>query len=223
MKCPECSTEVLSEARFCHKCAAALQPDKRFVLGVDLDGVVADFYEALRPVAAEWLGVPVDSLTKDVSYGLPEWGLKGGEYEELHRFAVTQKEIFATQHPIPGAAATLRKLGHNDSIRIRIITHRLFVKYTHETSVRQTIEWLEEYGIPYWDICFMKAKGDVGADLYIEDSPSNIVALQKLGKKVLIFTNSTNKHVDGERANSWNEAEEYVLASVAEWKEHQAK
>jgi hypothetical protein len=29
----------------------------RFVLGVDLDGVVCDFYGGLRPIAAEWLGV----------------------------------------------------------------------------------------------------------------------------------------------------------------------
>lgn len=41
--------EVLEEERYCYKCGAALQADKRFVLVVDLDGVVADFYEALRP------------------------------------------------------------------------------------------------------------------------------------------------------------------------------
>jgi hypothetical protein len=57
----------------------------KFVLGVDLDGVVADFYGALRPIAAEWLGVPVDTLTVDVTYGLPEWNIRREEYEELHR------------------------------------------------------------------------------------------------------------------------------------------
>ncbi|MGA7851735.1 MAG: hypothetical protein WCA15_00325 [Candidatus Acidiferrales bacterium] len=190
-------------------------------MGVDLDGVVADFYEALRPVAEEWLGVPHGTLTKEVSYGLKEWNITGEQYEELHRFAVTQKEIFATQPPIPGAAATLRKLGFNPSIRVRIITHRLFIKYTHEICVRQTTEWLEEQGIPYWDICFMKSKGEVGADLYIEDSPSNIDALTKLGKKVLIFTNSTNRDVRGERANDWVEVETFVLEALAEWKRSQ--
>jgi 5'(3')-deoxyribonucleotidase len=65
----------------------------------------------------------------------------------------------------------------------------------------------------------MKAKGDVGADLYIEDTPSNISALEKLGKSVLIFTNSTNKDVKGLRANSWEEAEEKILEKLAEWQE----
>ena len=30
---------------------------RQFVLGVDLDGVVADFAQGLKPIAAEWLGV----------------------------------------------------------------------------------------------------------------------------------------------------------------------
>lgn len=218
MKCPECSLDCLEDARFCHACGVPLQHPQRFVLGVDLDGVAADFYGALRPIAAEWRGVKLDELTPDVSYGLKEWKITSQEYQELHRFAVAQKEIFSTQPAIPGAAAVLRRLGYNHDIRIRIITHRLFIKYTHEISVRQTIEWLEEQGIPYWDICFMKSKGDVGADLYIEDSPGNIVALQKARKNVLIFTNSTNRKVEGERANNWDEVEEKVLDKVSAWK-----
>jgi len=57
--------------------------DAAFVLGVDLDGVCADFYRALRPIAAEWLGVPLDSLTEHVTYGLGEWELDSmGGYEQ---------------------------------------------------------------------------------------------------------------------------------------------
>jgi 5'(3')-deoxyribonucleotidase len=184
--------------------------------------VVADFYGALRPVAAEWRGVKPEDLTPDVSYGLNEWGISGDEYQELHRFAVTQREIFFKQPPIEGAPATLRRLGYHDSIRIRIITHRLFIKYTHEMSVRQTVQWLEAYGIPYWDICFMKAKGEVGANLYIEDSPNNIKALRVAGKDVLIFTNSTNKTEPGERANTWEDVEKFVLKKVEEWEKKRA-
>ena len=36
--------------------------DRRFVLGVDLDGVCADFYGGLKPVAAEWLGVDLSLI-----------------------------------------------------------------------------------------------------------------------------------------------------------------
>jgi 5'(3')-deoxyribonucleotidase len=217
LKCPSCCADCSESAQFCGDCGTRLRTTKTFVLGVDLDGVVADFYETLRPIAAEWRGLKVEDLTPEVSYGLKEWGITSIEYQELHRFAVAQREIFRTQPPIEGAAAVLRRLGYHDSIRIRIITHRLFIKYPHEISVRQTVEWLEAHGIPYWDICFMKAKGEVGADLYIEDSPNNIKALHEAGKDVLIFTNSTNKGVLGDRANTWEEVERFVLKKVDEW------
>lgn len=43
--------------------------ENRFVLGVDLDGECADFIGALRPIAAEWLGVQVNELPKNVGRG----------------------------------------------------------------------------------------------------------------------------------------------------------
>lgn len=134
-------------------------PDAKFVLGVDLDGVVADFYAGLRQVAAEWLEVPLEQLPTNVSYGLPEWKLDSapGGYDALHRFAVTQRKLFLRLNPIAGAAMSLRILSEHD-IRIRVITHRLFIKYFHQTAVRQTVEWLDKFDIPYWDLCFMKDK-----------------------------------------------------------------
>jgi 5'(3')-deoxyribonucleotidase len=193
--------------------------DPMFVLGVDLDGVVADFYTALRPIAAEWVGLPVERLSEKVSWGLRNWGIKSDEdYLDLHRFAVTQRNIFKEVKPIPGAAPVLRRLDARDDIRIRIITHRLFTKYTHQIATRQTTEWLDNYGIPYWDLCFMKEKDKVGASVYIEDSPSNIEALRHAKKKVIIFSNSTNIDVAGERANSWDEVEILVLKLLEEWK-----
>jgi deoxypyrimidine-specific 5' nucleotidase type C protein (NT5C) len=39
------------------------------VFGVDLDGVVVDFYGKLREIASEWLGVPIEELTEEVTWG----------------------------------------------------------------------------------------------------------------------------------------------------------
>src|ERR1017187_8229236 len=121
----------------------------KFVLGVDLDGVVADFYSGLREVAADWLEVPIERLTTTVTYGLPEWSLDKapGGYEALHRYAVTQRELFLNLQPIAGAAMALRRLSADHDIRIRVITHRLFIKYFHQTAIRQTVEWLDKYDV----------------------------------------------------------------------------
>jgi len=192
--------------------------DSKFILGVDLDGVVGDFYDTIRKIAAEWLDKPLESLTADVSYGLDEWGLgEFGGYDRLHRFAVTQRNIFRDMEPIKNAPAILRKLSTLD-IRIRIITHRLFLKYSHRTSVTQTVDWLDKYDIPYWDICFMKDKGAVGAHVYIDDAPENIINLRKLGCKTIVFSNSTNRDMPGPRAENWFDVEHLVMEAREEWK-----
>ncbi len=175
------------------------------IIGVDLDGVCSDFYGRMREIAAEWLECPIEQLTADVSYGLPEWGIKRKEqYESLHRFAVTQRSLFKTSPMIPGARKYLRLLS-DEGARIRIITHRLFIHYFHNAAVSQTIDWLDEHGIPYWDLCFMKAKEQVGADIYVEDAPTNIEKLRSSGLFTVCFANSTNKQVSAPRANSWEE------------------
>lgn len=188
------------------------QTDTKLVLGVDLDGVVADFYEGLRPIAAEWLGVTVESLTRDVTYGLPEWNLDAcGGYEKLHRFAVTERDLFRVLTPIHGAPATLRRLAYQHNIRIRIITHRLFIPYFHEKAIAQTVAWLDHYGVPYWDLCFMKDKAAVGADVYIEDTAKHVLALREAKHEAIVFSNATNRDVPAPRAESWSQVETLVL------------
>ena len=189
-----------------------------FILGVDLDGVVGDFYGAIRKIAAGWLDRPLESLTTEVSFGLEEWGLaEFGGYERLHRFAVTQRNLFRDMEPIKGAPAVLRKLSGR-GIRIRIITHRLFLKYSHRATITQTVDWLDSWDIPYWDICFMNDKGAVGAHVYIDDAPSNVLRLREQGCHTIVFTNSTNRDLSGPRVDTWKEAEHLIMEARDEWK-----
>jgi len=78
--------------------------------------------------------------------------------------------------------------------------------------VSQTIHWLDHHGIPYWDLCFMKAKDQVGADIYIEDSPHNIAQLREANLYTICFANSTNVDVTAPRAANWDQVSELVHA-----------
>lgn len=184
---------------------------ENFILGLDLDGVVADFYGTIRPLAAEWLGRPLEDLTDSPTYGLHEWGFNGAgaDYKDFHRWAVTERRLFSSLAPIPGAGPVLRRLS-DDKVRIRIVTNRLFVSHFHAPAVSQTVEWLDRHGIPYWDLCLMPDKVAVRADVYLEDTPQNISALQQAGTNVIIFENSTNLDVAGVRARNWKEAEDLI-------------
>jgi 5'(3')-deoxyribonucleotidase len=192
-----------------------------FVFGVDLDGVVADFIQGLKPIAAEWLGVPVASLTDDVSYGFKEWNIGNEDaYNDLHRFALKERDLFANLPLIEGAASALRRLSAR-GVRIRIITHRLYIPWFHRQAVVQTLEWLEAHGIPYWDLCFMAAKSSVDADVYVEDSPKNIGSLRAAGKQVIVFQNSTNRDIAAPRASTWQQVESWVLDHHSGWMQKQ--
>jgi beta-phosphoglucomutase-like phosphatase (HAD superfamily) len=188
-----------------------------FVFGVDLDGVVADFIQGLKPVAAEWLGVPTTSLTDNVSYGFKEWNIGTDDaYNDLHRFALKERALFANLPLIDGAAPALRRLSAR-GVRIRIITHRLYIPWFHRQAVVQTLEWLEKHGIPYWDLCFMATKSSVDADAYVEDSPKNIDALRAAGKHVIVFQNSTNRDISPPCASTWPQVESWVLERHSTW------
>jgi 5'(3')-deoxyribonucleotidase len=95
-------------------------------------------------------------------------------------------------------------------IHIRIITHRLFISHFHREAVQQTVDWLDNYGIPYRDLCFTGEKVAVGADMYIEDTPKSVEALRAVATTV-VFTNSTNRDVDDPRTDDWDQVERLVL------------
>jgi 5'(3')-deoxyribonucleotidase len=191
--------------------------ETEFIFGVDLDGVVGDFYGSMREITAAWLEKPLESLPEDVSFGLDEWKIdEFGGYERLHRFAVTQRDLFRGMKPIKNASKILRKLSAR-GIRIRIITHRLFLKYSHRATITQTVDWLDSHDIPYWDLCFMKDKGAVGAHVYIDDAPRNIELLRANNCKCIVFSNSTNRNVHGPRADNWYDVEKLVLRAREEW------
>ncbi len=184
-----------------------------FVLGVDLDGVVADFYGQLREIVAEWFDRSLDELPVDPK-DISEWGIDGQEeYERIHHFAVTERKLFTTMKPIPGAPSVLRRLSDN-GIRIRIVTHRLVTKRIHQPSIIQTVKWLDHYGIPYWDICFLGEKSAVDADCFVDDTPEQINRLAKSGRHVIVYTNFTNSKIEESdlirRADDWGKAKELV-------------
>jgi len=199
--------------------AASVEP---YVLGLDLDGVVADFYARIRQLAAEWRGVSVTMLNENVTFGLGEWGFAVDEYRQFHRFAVEERSLFLDMPVISGAPQAIRRLAR-EGIHIRLLTHRFFVDHLHQMTADQTVRWLDTHAIPYHELCFVQDKAAVSAHLYVEDSPSNITNLQERGRKVVTFTNSTNAELPDVqlRADCWRTLEHLVLADFHSWRKLQ--
>lgn len=186
-----------------------------FTLGVDLDGVCANYSASMRPIVAEWLGVPEDDLPVDHDWGMSRWGIAPDGFFPLHRFAVVERGLYRNMAMLPGAGPALRRLSAHASIRI--ITHRLVIDHTHRQVVGETVDWLDQCGIPYTDICFIGPKGEVDADLYLEDGPGNLHALLGAHRDVVAFTHFYNRDIRmprDHRAVDWQEAEPLVAAHL---------
>jgi 5'(3')-deoxyribonucleotidase len=185
-----------------------------FVLGVDLDGVVADHSEAFRQIVADLRGVDPESLPLERSWDFHEWGFGPDDYERYHRIAVMDRRMFRSMAVIEGAADALWRLS-DAGLWIRIITHRLYVNWGHQTAVTDTVAWLDEHRIPYRDLCFLGAKPEVEADVYIDDAPHNVEQLRAAGNEVIVFEQPYNRHLPAPRATTWAEAEDLVAEMAA--------
>jgi 5'-nucleotidase len=172
----------------------------QLVLGVDLDGVCGDYESALRSSVAARRGVDPSILPPQETTGhFHEWDLRAEGFR-----------IFRTMAPYPGVAEVLWRLS-DAGVWIRVITHRLLFNGLHEASAGDTAVWLDQHDIPYRDLCFIGDKAMVGADLYIDDSPHNIVNLRDAGRTAIVFDQRYNRHLDGPRVRSWAEVEPLVL------------
>jgi 5'-nucleotidase len=187
---------------------------EELVLGVDLDGVCGDYEGALRASVSRHLGLDADVLPpQTLMDAYSQWGLTFAEFERAHLRAVLEDRIFRDMDPLPGVSEVLWELS-DAGVWIRIITHRLMFNGAHEVSAADTAAWLDRHRIPYRDLCFMGDKPNVGADVYVDDSPRNIAALRDAGRTAIVFDQPYNRDLAGPRAASWAEVGDLVLAEL---------
>ncbi|WP_052667364.1 5' nucleotidase, NT5C type [Nitriliruptor alkaliphilus] len=185
--------------------------DAHLVLGVDLDAVCADYESAFRASVARRTGRdPAELRPQTVMDAYSEWGMSFPEFEDAHRRAVLEDRIFREMEPLPGVSEALWQLS-DEGVWIRIITHRLIFNGAHEVSAADTAWWLDHHRIPYRDLCFIGDKPDVGADVYIDDSPRNIAGLRAAGRTAIVFDQPYNRDLAGPRVGSWSEITAFVL------------
>ncbi len=204
--------------------------DRPFVFGVDLDGVCADYHLGFGRYVARRKGRnPADVPELHDYHNFAPWGIDSREeFTQLHADAVADG-LFERLPLISGASDTLWRLS-DEGVWIRVITHRLFRNGLHQQTVASTISWLDGHSveqvhaagrdrpslIPYRDLCFIGDKPDVGADIYIDDAPSNVAPLRAAGGRVIVFDQPYNRTLPGPRATSWDQVYDLVMAAKTE-------
>jgi len=143
--------------------------NERLRLGIDLDGVVADFNIG-------WM----DRYNRQ--FGTQLHHSQVVKWDGLHRLTHFEtmddfwdwassgdSTIFRALPPIPGAVETIAELAEEH--RIVIVSSKF------DWAIPDTLEWLAEQRIVAREIHFVWDKTRVPCDVYLEDSPSNLAAL----------------------------------------------
>lgn len=192
-----------------------------FILGVDLDGVVAKYTGGLARVVEEDRGLQPGSLPEPTGWDFPNWDFVSGDFMKYHTELVVNQRGFLHLETMEGAADTLKTLS-KEGVWIRIVTHRLVIPQSHGPIASDTVSWLDSNEIPYRDICFMESKFDVRCDLYVDDAPHNVIALREAGNDVVTFDQPYNQHLPGPRVTNWWDLGNLVLQKQSAWKNREA-
>ena len=186
-----------------------------FIFGVDLDGVCADYTLGLQGSVSAHRSA-AHRLSDRARLGLHPVGFRAG------RLRIPPSACRRDRAHVPYPRSDPRRSrGTLESERCGgldpVITHRLYVNWGHQAAVADTVAWLDDARIPYRDLCFLGAKPQVEADLYIDDSPGNITGLRKAGNDVIVFDQPYNRDMAGPRAGNWSEVEEIVMERYTAW------
>jgi 5'(3')-deoxyribonucleotidase len=187
-----------------------MQPTEHLRLGIDLDGVVADFNvgwmerynrefgtQLHHSQVVMWDGL--QSLTHFASMDdFWEWARSG------------PKSIFRDLPIFAGAREVMERLAGEH--RIVIVSSKF------DWAIPDTLAWLSDHRIPAREIHFVWDKTGVPCDVYLEDAPHNLQALVERRRESLVcrMVRPWNSPLDGARdVADWAEFED----AVAEWRE----
>ena len=164
-------------------------------IALDVDGVLAD-------VIKSWIHTSNSLEYNITSNDMTSWDFwqnlgiaKDVFHAELDACWANWETIEPTEHDLGSKTTLLADIGNIDIVTARHPNTDSFVKL-----------WLKHHNIVYDNYVSVAAgemKADLNYDLFIDDSPITAYKMIKQNKKMIIYTQPWNKHVDGlPRVNS---------------------
>jgi uncharacterized HAD superfamily protein len=182
---------------------------RKYTVGIDIDGVIADFNLLLREIASQYIPI-VDE--DESAYKIRD--LKYGNRELEDR---VMKEVYRTHRiseapTIKGAVEKINEI-YDAGHRVIILTARTDHMYD------QTEEWLKRIGLKYHELVHDSEKGPRAVkediDIFIDDKPENIQDLIEHGIEAYVFDQPWNKGVSAPRITDWKNVKAHIIKESA--------
>jgi 5'(3')-deoxyribonucleotidase len=180
---------------------------ERLRLGIDLDGVVADFNAGWMDRYNREFGAMLQPSQVVMWDGLQEL-THFGTMDDFWAWAqLGNASIFRDLPVIDGAIETLGELAR--AHRIVIISSKF------DWAIPDTLAWMSEHGVPAREIHFVWDKSTVPCDVYLEDAPHNLHRLVATRRDSLVcrMIRPWNQPLEGATdVTDWPGFREAVLA-----------
>lgn len=159
---------------------------KRLKIGIDIDGVLANFVGAFSKLAHERFGKPAKLPYEQVDWDWANAGITEKEISKLWAVIRATENFWQTLEPYPVDLLLPVSLQHD----VYFITHR--VSTAGRSTTEQSARWIQyHYGIKFPQVIPTRFKGDVAdalqLDAFIDDKPSNIIEVAKRVPEADVF------------------------------------
>ena len=178
-------------------------------IGIDIDGVTADFVTTFLPVLSELVGreVRYEEMTKYMFQDVLGYD---DSMEQRVREEIDRRDVLRHLPQMPYSRETINRLGKHHEVHF--VTARPEWKWGDVTR-----DWLSANGFCYDTVLFRegrKAEAAEGYDLFVEDSLGNALELTDQGIYVCLYDqpwNQADELPEGcTRVKSWEGIEEMV-------------
>jgi 5'(3')-deoxyribonucleotidase len=176
-------------------------------LGIDLDGVVADFNAGWIMLYNDDFGTSLGVDDVD-GWNAPVRLTHFQSMSEFWRWSATAghgASIFRVLRPYPDAVETLQRLGRRH--------HVVIVTTKPDFAIHDTYAWLAEHQVPTTEVHIVDDKTTVSCDVYLEDADHNLEDLRDSHPAALVcrFVRPWNHaHLGVSDVGGWSDFEALV-------------
>lgn len=194
---------------------------QQFVIGIDIDDTLTSYTERLVAIHSAEYGVDPSTLKRPEAYvkwGLGWPGIEGeADYFAHHNRYVREKSMFSGAQVYENAREAISNL-RSAGAYVKIITTRFCSPAFDEKAhvVAETARFLLNNGVEYDEFMVSNTKDQIHADVYVDDSPSNVEKFVKAGAKVIVpdttlYTRPLAQQFNVPLGRNWYHIEEMLM------------